>query len=146
MSLFAFQFLNAQSDEDVSFIASPRVGLYIEKHIQFNENFFKVTGYRINIFSENGPSAKAEAYFAKATFDSIYHNIVSYLGFSEPFFKVNVGNWTDRLEATKYLTVIRHRYPNAYVVKSVLNIKDYLQIPRPKLDDIDVEIDIDDFL
>jgi hypothetical protein len=104
----------------------PRVAVFLEKNANFNAQNKKIEGYRINVYLETGSEARNGAHTTKSHFDSIFPTIPSYLGFEEPYFKINVGNWTDKLTAVRYLAIIRQRYPHAFLVKDFLNIDDYL--------------------
>lgn len=83
-------------------------------------------GYRILIFSQSGNHSKNAAIEAKSAFDLIYPEYKSYILFEEPYFKVKIGNFTNRLDAGFVLKEIRGDYPYAFIVKDVLDVKTYL--------------------
>ncbi|MCH5243398.1 MAG: hypothetical protein J1F29_00670 [Lentimicrobiaceae bacterium] len=85
-------------------------------------------GYRILIFSQSGNHSKNAAIEAKTTFDLVYPECKSYILFEEPYFKVKVGNFTNRVDAGFFLKSIKSDYPYAFIVKDVLDIKTYLKL------------------
>ncbi|MDR2511839.1 MAG: hypothetical protein LBC89_05215 [Bacteroidales bacterium] len=121
-----FDALLNENGKTVSVFSPPRVAVFLEKNSIFNAQNKKIEGYRINIYSETGSEARDGAYAAKSRFDTIFPTIHSYFGFKEPYFKIDVGNWTDKLTAVRYLATIRQRYPQAFLVKDFLDIDDYL--------------------
>ncbi|MCM1041622.1 MAG: hypothetical protein NC396_04235 [Bacteroides sp.] len=85
-------------------------------------------GYRILIFSQSGNRSKNAAIEAKSTFDLVYPECKSYILFEEPYFKVKAGNFTNRVEAGFFLRSIKADYPYAFIVKDVLDVRNYLGI------------------
>ena len=83
-------------------------------------------GYRILIFSQSGNYSKNAAMEALENFQLLYPDEKVYLVFEEPYFKVKVGNFTSRIEASLYLKSIKADYPYAFVIKDVLDMKEYL--------------------
>ncbi|GHV35453.1 hypothetical protein FACS1894178_5030 [Bacteroidia bacterium] len=121
-----FNALLNENGNNSSVVSPPRVAVFLEKNVNFNAQNKKIEGYRINIYSETDSEARAGAYAHKNRFDSIFPTIHSYFDFKEPYFTINVGNWTDKLTAMRYLAIIRQRYPHAFIMKDFLNIDDYL--------------------
>ena len=83
-------------------------------------------GYRILIFSQSGNYSKNAAMEALENFQLLYPDEKVYLVFEEPYFKVKVGNFTSRIEASLYLKSIKADYPYAFVIKDVLDMEEYL--------------------
>jgi hypothetical protein len=113
--------------DSVTFVADSRVNMLVEKNIEYNQTA-AVNGFRINIYSESGNHSRRGAMAAKMAFSEHFPNAKSYVSFEEPYFKVKIGNFRTRLEATAALDSLKSTYPQAYVVKDKLNVKDLLGI------------------
>ena len=82
-------------------------------------------GFRIQIFRSGTRNARAEADKVRIEFISEFPDIPSELRYMEPgYFLVRVGNYRTMLESTKYLYMIRRKYPDAYVVPCVIDYPD----------------------
>ena len=66
-----------------------------------------LTGYRIRIFFDNKQTARVESEETLKRFESMYHDLVAYRTYANPYFKVTVGDFRTRSEAVKYLERIR---------------------------------------
>jgi hypothetical protein len=133
--------LNLNGGSAVTFVKDSRVNQLIERHVEHNRTL-TVSGFRINIFFQSGNHSRGNALAAQAAFADIFPNMDSYVSFEEPYFRVNVGNFRTRLEASAALERLTATYPQAHVVRSVLNLRDLLGIiPAPVLDDEDDEAD-----
>ncbi len=124
-----FCFLSALSfmGDTVTFVADDRVNMLIEKHVEYNKTA-AVNGFRINIYSESGNHSRSGAMAAQSAFAELFPEMKSYVSFEEPYFKVKIGNFRTRLEASVALDSLKATYPQAYVVKDALNVKDLLGI------------------
>lgn len=80
-----------------------------------------VNGFRIHIFMEIGNDALAHAQQVKAGFQRSFPDIPIYLTYAEPYYRLRVGDFRNRVEAEKYLRIIRPRYREAFVTSDVIN-------------------------
>ena len=85
-----------------------------------------VAGYRVLIFSQGGNNSKDAAFEEKERFEEAFPESKVYVSFEEPYFKVKAGNFIDRMQADFFLREIKMLYPYAFIVKDVLDVKDYL--------------------
>lgn len=76
-----------------------------------------LTGYRVRIFFDNRQTARAESEETMKRFESLYHDVMAYRTYANPYFKVTVGDFRTRSEAMNLLERIRHEFPSAFVVK-----------------------------
>ena len=83
----------------------------------------EISGYRIQIAAYSGVNSKSQAEIAKNSFNNLFPYTKSYLIYSEPYFKVRVGNYYTRLEVYKDLETIRLTYPSAYIVPDKINYR-----------------------
>ena len=120
---FGFPFcLFAQNGEgNVKIIQDPRIDSLVNLHIELNEEYSQIEGWRINIFFEAGNNSKRLAVEAKSQFVNRYSDVPCYLVFQEPYYKVRVGDYRTKMEAEKFLHKIEREYPNAFVVKDDIN-------------------------
>ena len=88
-------------------------------------NHFGMEGYRIQIYASNNRNAREESNKTRAEFMSKFPDIVSYPLYAEPgYFKVRVGDFRTRIEATKLFQSISRDFPGAYIVPDVINFPD----------------------
>lgn len=126
--LFVVSRLSAQTDNtgEVNIYADPRIDNLLQLHIAYNETFPVLDGYRIHIFMESGNEALLNAEEVKGKFVEKYDDIPAYITFGEPYYRVRVGDFRTRLEASQFLQKINRKYPNAWVIKDKINLPSLL--------------------
>lgn len=72
----------------------------------------KVRGFRVQIFSG---SSRSDAYAVESKFQSSYKDIGSYVTYDEPNYRVKVGDFRSRSEATRFMRELRAQYSNVFV-------------------------------
>lgn len=82
----------------------------------------KPKGFRVQLCSESGNSAKMIANNIKSQFLSKYREVPAYLIWESPNFKVRVGDFKTRLDATLFWKQIQDQFPQAYVVMDQINL------------------------
>ena len=90
------------------------------RHVCANEAR-ELTGYRVRIFFDNKQSARVESEETLKRFESMYHDVVAYRSYANPYFKVTVGDFRTKSEAFRLLERIRHEFPSAFVVKESIS-------------------------
>ena len=86
------------------------------KLLSSNKKTSGIPGYRIRIYSESGVGAKEEQQRIKARFLTLYPGIDAYNSYSEPFFKIYVGDCRTMSEALKLIDKIERNFPNPFIV------------------------------
>ena len=76
-----------------------------------------LSGYRVRTFFDNKQTARVESEETLKRFESMYHDVVAYRTYANPYFKVTVGDFRTRSEAVKLLERIKGAFPSAFVVK-----------------------------
>ena len=76
-----------------------------------------MSGYRVRIFFDNKQTARVASEETLKRFESMYHDVVAYRTYANPYFKVTVGDFRTKSEAMSYLERIRKDFPSAFVVK-----------------------------
>ena len=79
-------------------------------------------GFRVQICTESGNNARDLANGEKARFYSNYEGKKAYLEWGSPNFKVRVGDFKNRLEASLYWKQISKDFPTAYVVMDEIKL------------------------
>ena len=95
-----------------------------------NGGYAGMEGWRIQIFSSSARNAKVESGnilqdFLKKFPESKYPELKYYTQFAVPnYYKVRVGNFRTRTEATKLYLLISKAFPDAYIVPDIINFPD----------------------
>lgn len=101
----------------------------IEKLIEFHKNACIrdrcIQGYRVHIYIDAGIRSKLRTDNAKSEFDEKYPNVSSYITYDEPNYRIRVGDFRTRLDATRFLNSIKKEYPAAYIVPEKINYPDF---------------------
>lgn len=98
-------------------IQSKDITALVKKQIAYNKAVKEVDGYRIQVFSENGPNAKNDAATARLNFKNKYPGMEAYLSYKQPYFKICVGDFKTQLDARNALLGILKTYPNAIIIR-----------------------------
>lgn len=106
----------AGDDATVRVNQSSMVEQSMRSHIAANEKR-NLSGYRVRIFFDNKQSARVESEKTLKTFMAVYHDIPAYRTYTNPYFKVTVGDCRTKSEANALLTRIKGNFPSAFVVK-----------------------------
>ncbi len=83
-------------------------------------------GYRIGIFFDNGPTARAKAEAAKKQFTESFPYEKVYMTYENPYFKVSAGNCATQEEAVILLDKIQKEFPKAYLMREQLLAEDVI--------------------
>lgn len=81
----------------------------------------KTKGFRVQLCSESGNNAKGIANSVKSQFLQRYRKVPAYLIWESPNFKVRVGDFKNRLDATLFWKQIQDYFPQSYVVMDQIN-------------------------
>ena len=90
------------------------------RHVAANSSR-ELSGYRVRIFFDNKQTARVESEETLKRFESMYHDVVAYRSYANPYFKVTVGDFRTKSEAFRLLERIRHEFPSAFVVKESIS-------------------------
>jgi len=95
----------------------PQIENLVELHLDYNEEFPFIDGYRIQILMRAGNTALDEANLIKEEFEEDYPEINTYITFREPYYRLRVGDFRTRLEAMEFMENLKRSYPQAWVIK-----------------------------
>ncbi|MCO6175136.1 SPOR domain-containing protein [Flavobacterium sp. NRK F10] len=85
----------------------------LEEKAKINANLSINNSYKIQIFYGNSSDAKNQLAAFKRDFSGIEGTII----YTNPTYKVYVGNYKSRLHAEKALIEIKKKYPTALLIK-----------------------------
>lgn len=109
----------------VEVIKDPRVDTLIARRYALAKSGggSSSSGYRVQIYYG---SSRAEAFKAQAKFQEKYPDIRTYISYHEPNFRLRVGDFRTRLEASKMLFDLKPWFPLMFIISEKIN--------PPKLD------------
>lgn len=108
-------FVQAQTKGSLQLNQDPKVDAILDKHIRILEANNAIDGFRIQIFMEAGNDAVAHADSVLASYHEAFPDIPAYLSFGQPYYRIRVGDFRNRLDAERALNIIRQKYSNAFV-------------------------------
>ncbi len=125
---------------DVEVYQSDTLETSLRKHVASNVDR-TLAGYRVRIFFDNRQTARVASEETLKRFESLYHDVVAYRTYANPYFKVTVGDFRTKSEAMALLERIRYEFPSAFVVKENISfpvvdkenayVTDSLKVLRP---------------
>lgn len=116
-----------------------KISELVKKHIEFNERIKTVPGYRIQIAALSGSNSRNRAFELKEQFKADFPEVEVYIVFTEPNFRVKVGDFTTKLDAYVFMQTIKSRYPGTIVKENVYPIHlDWSDIVPETDDDADL--------
>jgi hypothetical protein len=120
---------------------SPIVEESVRTHIIANKER-GLTGYRVRIFFDNRQVSRTESEETLKRFVDLHKDIPAYRTYTNPYFKVTVGDFRTKSEAMELLSRIRSEFPSAFVVKENIEypvvdrnnavVVDTVKVLRPK--------------
>ena len=112
-----FQLLDRKTGEGKVTLSQPaQMEQGYARYIKANKER-KRNGYRIRLFFDNKQSARVESEELEKAFQQQFPLIPTYRSYTNPFFKVVVGDYRTKSDAIKELNKILPFYPQAIVVK-----------------------------
>jgi len=108
----------------LNIIQDPGVDSLLSRYISY-KRINGTDGHRIQIYASSARNAREESAKIRAEFISRFPDIPSYSKFDPPgYYKIRVGDYRTKTEATKYLIAVRRVYQDAYLVPDVINFQD----------------------
>jgi hypothetical protein len=122
--LFSAGLTFAQNQGKVTVVKDALIDSLIARRITLNKlassngTPILVTGYRVQVFF--GTNRK-EAYNEQTRFKSIYPELNTYLSYTQPNYRVKVGDFRTRAEAQKLMTELRSEFPTLFIFNELIN-------------------------
>ncbi|HET6244777.1 MAG: SPOR domain-containing protein [Bacteroidetes bacterium] len=106
----------------IHIIQDQRIDSLLKKHLEINESKQTLDGFRVQISTESGANSRKASNDAKAVFLSKYPNVDAYVVHHAPNFKVRVGDFRTKLDASKFLEQVKKDFRGAFIVKDEINL------------------------
>jgi hypothetical protein len=110
-------------DGRLNIIQDSAIDTLISRYILVNKNLseknghYGMEGFRIQIYSSSNRNAREESDKARAKFLSKFKDIETYKVFAAPgYWKIRVGDFRTKIEATKLYLIISKEFPDAYLI------------------------------
>jgi hypothetical protein len=119
--------LNIIQDPALDTLISRYILGYI--NLEQKNGFEGMEGYRIQIYNSSSRNAREESGKVQAEFINKFpeksYFEKSYLLFSEPgYYKIRVGDFRTKTEATRIFLLMSKVFPDAYIVPDIINFPD----------------------
>lgn len=131
----------AGDEADVTVVQTDVVAGAVRRQVASNAER-TMSGYRVRIFFDNKQTARVESEETLKRFEGLYHDVVAYRTYANPYFKVTVGDFRTKSEAMRLLERIKGEFPSAFVVKENISfpvvdkanayVVDTVKVLRPK--------------
>ena len=123
LSFFLTQFAEAQEKGRVIVIKDPQIDSLISKRLALSRasvsgNSVTILGFRVQIFSGLG---REQAYVEQTRFKSLYPNITSYVSYTQPNYRVWLGDFRTKLEAQKFMNELKKQYTSMFIFADRIN-------------------------
>ena len=106
--------INSNSQEiKTKLTQDPKLEQLLKEKRKINQSIASYDSYKIQIFYGNGEDSKKKLQEFKKEFKDIDGTIV----YSNPSYKVWVGNYTTRIEVEKVILELKKKYPTALIIK-----------------------------
>lgn len=80
----------------------------------------KVSGYRVQIYSGNN---RTDAYAAQSRFKQIYPNLNSYVSYSQPNYRVKVGDFASKGQAQSLMQELKKNFNSVFIFNEEVTIE-----------------------
>jgi len=101
----------------LTIIQDSKIDSLIQIRQEVNKVYSNIYGFRIQIFMESGNEAVQQAETVIRLFKEKFPEIPAYLTFGQPYYRIRVGDFRNRIEAEGFLHQAITHYNQAFVVK-----------------------------
>ncbi len=109
----------------VTLHGDPKIEQLMKLNLSVNRKEQAFQGYRIQILSASSYNTNIDTLKSYTQrFEEEFPDIRAYLQYTDPDFKIRVGNFRTRIETIPALKRIRKKYAGAYPVKTVIYLKE----------------------
>ena len=117
LSFFFIQFTFAQQKGKVTVIKDPQIDSLISRRLELSKSessggSVSTSGFRVQVFSG---LERADVYAEQTKFKSLYPEITSYVSYTQPNYRLRVGDFRTRLEAQKFTNEIQKHYSSVFI-------------------------------
>ena len=114
----------AQNSENIA-INDSRIDSLMSTQIKLNNSKLGVDGYRVQIH-HNQSQSREESQKVRAQFSLDFPHLKTYLEFKSPYYKIQVGNFVNKLDAHKVQKEISKKYRGTYIVPATVPFQEVI--------------------
>lgn len=123
--IMCFQQLSAQEKGKVLVTKDPQIDSLIARRLELNRagltgNNVTLSGFRVQIFSGLD---RQMAYSEQAKFKTRYPAVNAYISYTQPNYKLRVGDFRSRLEAEKFMNELKKYYTSMFIFSEMIILK-----------------------
>ena len=122
----------AQGQGTLNLRQDGRLAKLMEKQREVYAACNTMSGFRVQIFMEIGNEAVDHANVVKEEFEELFPELPIYLSYEQPYYRLRVGDFRNRVEAEKCLRILKPQYSLAFVTADIIN-------PPTKMEPVDLE-------
>jgi hypothetical protein len=108
------------SNKNYTIKGDDKISALLDKYVEYNRKKEFAEGYRIQIMYTD---VRDEVYKNKGAMYKDFPDLPSYVEYEQPYYKLRVGDFKTRLEATYYLQQVTVLYTGAFIVKDKIKIR-----------------------
>lgn len=122
-SFFLMQVALGQEKGKVIVVKDPGIDSLISKRLALSKtankgNTVTSLGFRVQIFSG---LEREEAYAQQTKFKSLYPGVTSYVSYTQPNYRIRVGDFRTKLEAQKFMNELKRQYSSLFIFAEKIN-------------------------
>jgi hypothetical protein len=118
--LFAQDTATVYRNKNFTINQEPAIANLLYQYKEYNRKREFGEGFRIQITYTD---VRDEVYKSKGALYKEFPDLSSYVEYEQPYYKLRVGDFKSRLEATYYLQLVVTLYPGAFIVRDKIKIK-----------------------
>ncbi len=117
-----FHLVTRQTDNSsaITIIQSPHIVSAMRNYTAASRSR-RINGYRVRIFFDNRQDARVKSESIENSFRELYPQVGVYRTYTNPYFKVTVGDFRNRSDAMKFLKRIEGVYPFPFIVREPIS-------------------------
>jgi len=120
---FTFCIALSSAQNNVRYDIEKGIDIVEQQYLDSWKKIKKIDGFRIQITSFSGVNSRTSIENTATQFKQQFPNVFCEITFSEPNFRLRVGNYRTKLEAYKALQRIAPQFPGAFVLKDQIDFK-----------------------
>lgn len=124
-TFFLCQVAFAQEKGKVVVIMDPQIDSLIVRRLELSRSensgsSVSSSGFRVQIFSGLD---RQDVYTEQTQFKSIYPNVTTYISYTQPNYRLRVGDFRTRLEAEKFMNELKKQYSSMFIFSEKINLR-----------------------
>jgi sporulation related protein len=121
IGLFILMQVSAQKDHSVVIHTNDSVNATVGMHKDFMNELKTIDGYRVQVYSS---TRLQQTMRRKAEFETAFKDLKVYVVFTEPSYRLRIGDFTNKVEAYELMQKLKKKYPEAFIVKDQIKISE----------------------